>query len=593
MEYNRGTSASGGTRLYSIARDITHRRLADQERELSIEFLRRINTSATPRELARGIVQLLQERLDCHAVGVRLREGDDFPYLESRGFTQEFRAAESHLCDHRCPGGGTPELACLCGCVIRGGGHGMQLTSHGSFWTNNAFEFCASTPDMKSWTRGRCVADGYRSMALVPLQLGGERLGLIQLNDRRPDRFTADQIVALERMSGNLAVAFAELRYAESLRQSEEKYRVLAENIRDVVWTLDVDTRRFLYMSPSVRQLRGYSPEEIVDLPFEASFLPETAEHFEGLIRQWAADVRSCKAGSDRFYTEEVEQPCKDGSTVWTEVVVSFYLNARTGHVEARGVSRDISERKRAQEAAARHQAAMAHLARLNVMGQMVTGLAHELNQPLTAIRNYVHYCKIVAQTGKETTIKLPEALDKVDQAATRAALIIQRLREFVRKQEPTRAPADMNRIIRESLDLMAPVLQHGQTRSVMQLARELPVVMIDPVQIEQVLVNLIQNAMEAMDKTPPGRRVITICTRAARDRATIHVEVRDCGCGIPPDRLALVFEEFHTTKVDGLGLGLAISKSIAESHGGKLTARPNPDGGTIFELVLPAEKET
>jgi C4-dicarboxylate-specific signal transduction histidine kinase len=233
----------------------------------------------------------------------------------------------------------------------------------------------------------------------------------------------------------------------------------------------------------------------------------------------------------------------------------------------------------------------VAHLARLNTMGQMATGLAHELNQPLTAIRNYTHYCKALLQTGKELTVKLPDALDKIDHAATRAAQIIQRLREFVRKQQPTRALADLNPIVRESLDLMAPVLQRGLTRIELHLAATLPLVNIDRVQIEQVLVNLIQNASDAMDQTPPADRVIVLGTRAGRAGDAVHITVTDRGCGIAPDQITLIFEEFHTTKPEGLGLGLAISKNIVERHGGRIEARPNPAGGMIFEVTLATQK--
>ena len=374
-------AAGQSLRALGAVQDITDRKQADQDREVSIELLRRINASESAEELAGQIVQLLQERLDCQAVGIRFRQDHEYPYLASRGFAPEFVAAEGRLCQGGCDAEGRPNLACLCGGVIRGAPSPAAciLTEHGSFWSNDASEWLEKNPELKSLVRGRCIDDGYRSIALVPLRFGGENTGLMQVNDRRPGRLSAERVVFLERMAGKLAIAFARFRTQESLRKSEEKYRDLAESIRDVVWVLDPQTMRFLHTSPSVRQLRGYTPEEVMAMPIEAALTPQSAPYLREIIRQGVADFLSGKEPPEKTYTREVELSRKDGTTVWTEVVASVYINDQTGRLEVRGVSRDISERKAAEAEAARHQAAVAHLARLSTMGQMSTGLAHEL----------------------------------------------------------------------------------------------------------------------------------------------------------------------------------------------------------------------
>jgi two-component system, LuxR family, sensor kinase FixL len=302
------------------------------------------------------------------------------------------------------------------------------------------------------------------------------------------------------------------------------------------------------------------------------------------------ADYLAGREPLGKPYVQEVVQPRKDGSTVDTEVVANLYRDGQTGRLEILGVSRDISERKLAEAEIARHRAAVAHLARLNTMGQMASGLAHELNQPLTAIRNYAHYCQTVAQTGKETALTLPNALEKIDQAATRAGRIIERLRAFVRKQEPTREMVDVNQILRASLELMEPFLQRGQIRVEPLLAAEALPAPLDQVQIEQVVVNLLQNAIDAMGRTPPAERVIVL--RSWADGCDIvHVEVADRGGGVAPEDEARIFEEFYTTKPNGTGLGLSISRHIVESHGGRLVYRPHSEGGAVFEMVLPRRK--
>jgi len=562
--------------------DITDRKRADLERDISIELLRQINQSKSAGELAHHTVALLHERLDCQAVGIRLRQGADYPYLASCGFSPEFIAAESHLCQDGSAADGQLNLTCLCGSVICGasGGAVENLTRHGSFWSHDTVKLLADNADLKIWTRGRCIADGYRSLALIPLRLGEDRLGLLQLNDRRPGRFGATDIVLLERLADKLAIAFAEFRTQESLQVSEEQHRTILQTAMDGFWVVGTDGR-LLEVNESYCRMSGYSVQELQTMHIS------DLDALESAAEAAARMARIMVVGHDRF---ESRHRRKDGSIFDVEVSVQ-YRPTQGGRMAA--FFHDISERKRAEAEAARHQAAVAHLARLNTMGQMTTGLAHELNQPLSAIRNYAHYCKIVAQTGKETSITVPEALDKIDQSAIRAAEIIARLREFVRKQEPARRSMDINLVIAKALELMSPVLRRRQIQVGMQLASKLRLVVIDPVQIEQVLVNLIQNAADAMAQTPVSRRILGMRTFKDESDATLHVAVSDRGCGIPPEDWTRIFDEFYTTKPDGLGMGLAISQSIVARHGGRLVASPVPDGGMTFELVLPIEKGT
>jgi diguanylate cyclase (GGDEF)-like protein/PAS domain S-box-containing protein len=163
-------------------------------------------------------------------------------------------------------------------------------------------------------------------------QLAARQSELVELSDR-----LKEDIAARERTE-------------EVLRGSEEKYRILTESMKDVIWTLDTQTLRFLYVSPSVQKLRGYTPEEIIAEPMDAALTPEAVEGLKSMMRQRVEDVLNGKAPPDEYFTTEVEQPCKDGSTVWTEVITNFYLNEKNGHVEVRAVTRDITERNRLKE---------------------------------------------------------------------------------------------------------------------------------------------------------------------------------------------------------------------------------------------------
>jgi PAS domain S-box-containing protein len=178
----------------------------------------------------------------------------------------------------------------------------------------------------------------------------GKPIGLIAVIGRKPlvNRPLAETM--LKTVAVRAGAELERLAAEASLRESEMKYRLLTESIQDVVWTLDTRTMRFLYISPSVQNLRGFTPEEILASPIHAALTPQTGELVKARIQQRAADFLSGKEPPDRFYINEIEQPCKDGSTVWTEAVTSYYRNEKTGAVEVRGVTRNISARKRAEE---------------------------------------------------------------------------------------------------------------------------------------------------------------------------------------------------------------------------------------------------
>jgi PAS domain S-box-containing protein len=222
------------------AREITERKQAESEREITVEVLRLISQRNDRRELMRAVTGLLRQWTGCDAVGIRLHEGEDFPYFETRGLPAEFVLGENRLCmvDERGEpardGAGDPILACMCGNVIRGRFDPSKpfFTARGSFWTNSTTELLASTADADrtARTRNRCNGEGYESVALIPLRAGGETYGLLQLNDRRRGRFTAKGISLLEGLADSVAFGLAHRKAEESLRRSE-LIRVEAEKL--------------------------------------------------------------------------------------------------------------------------------------------------------------------------------------------------------------------------------------------------------------------------------------------------------------------------------------------------------------------------
>jgi C4-dicarboxylate-specific signal transduction histidine kinase len=254
-------------------------------------------------------------------------------------------------------------------------------------------------------------------------------------------------------------------------------------------------------------------------------------------------------------------------------------------HRRAEVLLQATEARARAEERESRLRDALAHAGRASTAGELATSLAHEVNQPLAAI-------VANAQAGRRFLAREPVARDDVDeilrdiaQQGQRASEVIRRLREFLRKHTAARRVLDLNQVVRDALPLVRRELEENRVRLALELASAAPEVEADPVQLQQVLVNLVKNACEAMAEFP-GERNILARTASSDARATI--EVSDTGPGLAPEVEARLFEPYVTTKPAGMGLGLAICRSIVEAHGGKLVGANMPGGGVVFRVEIP-----
>ncbi len=255
-------------------------------------------------------------------------------------------------------------------------------------------------------------------------------------------------------------------------------------------------------------------------------------------------------------------------------------------------IAREL-ERQRTAEAGAkaalqRHQAELAHVLRVSALGEMAAQLAHELTQPLGAIANYAAGCRRRMEAASAPPEELIEIVDRIRREALRAGEIIRRLRELVRKAEPRRAPVNINALVREVAALIDGEARERGVVIDLTLRPDLPEIEGDAIAIEQVLINLARNALEAIHESPGDTPALAVETRQC-DPRTVEVIVRDTGPGLV-NGAAVIFEPFHTTKPGGLGMGLAISRTIVEGHGGTLTAASNPTRGATFRFTLPAK---
>ncbi len=248
--------------------------------------------------------------------------------------------------------------------------------------------------------------------------------------------------------------------------------------------------------------------------------------------------------------------------------------------------ARDITAVRRAEQASRQHQAELVHVSRLSTMGEVATGMAHELNQPLSAIVNYANGCTRRIQGGLGQTQDLLGALAQIASQAKRASEIIRRLRALVGKQPPMRADVDLNHLVREVCSFVEFETSKLSIQIELDLAGEPIPVHVDLVQIEQVLLNLVRNALDALEESPEGERCLSIHTAVQGSEA--KVDVRDSGPGVESERLKLLFDPFFTTKEGGMGMGLPISQTILENHDGRIWAESAPGQGTVFHVTLP-----
>jgi two-component system sensor kinase FixL len=273
----------------------------------------------------------------------------------------------------------------------------------------------------------------------------------------------------------------------------------------------------------------------------------------------------------------------KDGSTFPMELAVGEMKSGARRFFT--GFARDLTERQQTQNRLQELQAELIFMSRFTALGEMASTLAHELNQPLTAAASYLNGARRLLDGGKPEDIPLArDAIDKAGDQALRAGQIIKRLREFVARGESDRRAEDLRKLVEEASALALVGAKETGVRVSFDFDPAARLVLADKVQIQQVILNLIRNAIEAMQET--SERLLKISTRQC-DPETVEVAVSDTGAGIAPEIAAQLFKPFVSSKASGMGVGLSISRTIVEAHGGRLWTAPNPGGGTVFRLTL------
>jgi PAS domain S-box-containing protein len=369
-----------------------------------------------------------------------------------------------------------------------------------------------------------------------------------------------------------------------TLRGREERMSLAAESANLAFWTINFE-REESWMSDKGRAIFNFGPDEPLSRElFLSRVHPEDRNAVDEAIERARA--------SSQMFEFEYRLLRPDGETRWLISRGRYLRNDRGRVKELIGVAIDVTAQVRANLQVRLQREELAHLSRVALMGELTASLAHELNQPLTAIASNAAAGKRFLAQSSSTLPMFEELLDDVAADARRAGDIIHGIHHFVRKSEGVRCAVNLNEIIREVLRLLHSDLLGRAIAVETQLAPNLPPVEADSVQLQQILLNLLMNSLEAMHLTPAEKRRILISTKCEAD--SVVTSVRDYGGGLPTDDPDKIFAHFYSTKPTGMGMGLTIVRSIVEAHGGELAAENVDEGARVsFRLPVAAKNET
>jgi PAS domain S-box-containing protein len=373
----------------------------------------------------------------------------------------------------------------------------------------------------------------------------------------------------------------------------ESALNCIEEGIVIIDSRLDAPGPRILFVNRGFEIMTGYRAQEAVGRSVRFLQGPRTGrDDLERLIqalrerREFQGNIANYRKDGTEYRVRLSVRPIMAADGQVTHFV-AIGRNAEPPHQVPAEFHRAFTAAPEADERAKRLNDQLAHIARVNTLGDMAGRLAHELNQPLTAISNYAQGCANRLQSQQIEAAELASVLDLIRDAALRAGAIVDRLRNFVRRKGPQQVELDLRSLIQNQLALIEPEIRRSRVQIELDVADDLPRVLADESQIEQVIANLIRNALEAMADTPPEERRLSI--RAAPNSSRqIEIAVSDHGHGLSAEIAQRLFEPFFSTRPLGLGMGLAISRSIVQGHGGRLWLDTGTARGACFRFTLP-----
>lgn len=372
------------------------------------------------------------------------------------------------------------------------------------------------------------------------------------------------------------------LQTTESALRREHAFRLAMENSALVGLYARDNAGRITHVNLAFCRMIGWSSDDLVGCtPPMPYWLPD--EHH--------ADTPAA-GGAENQIAHEARFLHRDGRIINVLVSEAPLVDADGRRGGWMGSVLDITERKEAEALARIQQERLEATARLVGMGEMASTLAHEINQPLSAIASYSAGCLNALRSGRYNEKQFLEVLEKVNQQAQRAGRIVHRIYDFVKRSESRREAVDINPTIRESISVLENDAQRRKVRIECSLGKDIPTIQADRTLIEQVIINLMRNGMDAMQNTPEGARLLHVSSQWLAEEGSVRITITDHGSGVPSHIADRLFDSFFTTKPEGMGMGLKICRSVAEQHNGRLWFEPAPTGGTRFFLQLPIGEE-
>ena len=439
------------------------------------------------------------------------------------------------------------------------------------------------------WTDGVHADDLQKCFKTYTEAFDARQPFVMQYRLRRHDgeyRWVADQGVARYNAQGEFAgyigscVDVTELvSKDEALRESEERMRLAAEAVNLGIWEWDLGKDE-IWATNARRALLGWPASGKITLE---DFISTVHPDDRNRIRQAIDDA--IHKGQD--YDSEYRLVLPDGIVRWMAARGSVHFDAHGNPARLLGINIDITARKQAELEAKQRRDELSHLSRVALVGELSASIAHELNQPLAGILTNAGAGEFVIDRGDVDLKEIRELLADISADARRASDVVRDIRGMIKKEQVTRRPINLNDVVTNAVQIIgSDALLHACELKI-SLEAALPIVAVDPIQIQQVLINLILNAFDAMRDTPVSKRRVEIMTRENGDGA-VRISVRDYGVGISDEMRSRIFEQFFTTKPEGLGMGLAIVRSIVEEHAGTIEAENAEGEGARFHFTLP-----
>ena len=416
----------------------------------------------------------------------------------------------------------------------------------------------------------------------------GERVERYETQRRRKDGRILDIALSVSPVHDEVGRIVGALKIARDITAAKREHGALIEreaHLRSILDTIPdgmivIDERGIVQsISATAEAMFGYSAAEVCGRNVSMLMPSPHRDRHDGYIARYLATGERRIIGLGRV----VAGQRKDATIFPMELEIGEVRSS--AHHLFTGFVRDLTERQRTEKRLQELQSELSHVSRLSEMGQMASALAHEVNQPLTAATNYIEAARLLLTGGSAAIERTTAVIDNVAAQIRRAAQIILRLREFVKKGETAQRAEDITKVIAEASALALIGTKERGVKLQLRSALNLPPVQIDAIQIQQVIVNLMRNAIEAMETSE--RRELTIASEM-EDGTRIWVSIVDTGPGIAPEIADRLFQPFVSTKPQGMGVGLSICRSIIEGHGGRLAVEANPAGGTIFRFSLP-----